>query len=361
MRQDMQEDPMAVQDRLSMLFATRRPCLMVGPPGVGKTALIRDFIQGLQGEFHHLPAYRLDPYTIGGLPAHREGRTVIGIPEWADRLNGAAAAGRAALLFIDELTTAAPSQQTAALTLLSDRLVGDQHLHPEVRVWAAANPPEQASGGFALEPPMISRLVVVPWESVFSLADWLRSFPDWCTRKGYDADAVRLVCDFLGQHREAISNPPGEAGMEPYPCPRSWESVVAILSQRPAPSNTWLQALIAGCVGPRVAADFLRFRKGRHLLSPQQLLEGAPLPMEADVRTAVLEQLVDWARRSGRQALEGLDCLQRLADQEGAFAQVVQATIRLLGVDIPGIDTVDLLGRIEHPRLRRAVEEVVCA
>ena len=352
---------MEAMERLERLARMGRPCLFMGPPGVGKTALVRQFIERHEGEFHHLPAYRLDPYTIGGLPAHRDGRTVIGIPEWADRLNRAAAEGRMALLLIDELTTAAPSQQTAALTLLSDRLVGDQHLHDGVTTWAAANPPDQASGGFVLEPPMISRLVVVPWEQVFGMEDWLQSFPDWCASRSLDRAMAQAVTEFLRMHPEHFSAPPREATMDPYPCPRSWEAAVAALTCNGHEGTPWTRTLLSGCVGPRVAAEFLRFLAARDALPPEELLRGAPLPSRLDQALAALDGLVAWAaQRPVQRAPEAVACLERLAGEGTWFPQVIQSLIRLITLEARGYDGADVLGLLENRRVLAAIEEVAC-
>jgi MoxR-like ATPase len=67
-------------------------------------------------------------------------------------------------LFIDEITTCMPQVQAALLRVILHRKVGTKVLPPRVRIVAAANPPDEISGGFQLTPPLANRFCHIVWE-----------------------------------------------------------------------------------------------------------------------------------------------------------------------------------------------------
>src|SRR5581483_1133846 len=100
-----------------------------------------------------------EPTDFGGLPVVVAGGVTLAPPSWALRL---VEAGHG-LLFLDELTTAPPAVQAAMLRVVLERVAGDVRLPAEVRVVAAANPPEEAADGWELAPPLANRLVHLDW------------------------------------------------------------------------------------------------------------------------------------------------------------------------------------------------------
>jgi hypothetical protein len=84
-----------------------------------------------------------------GLPIEVDGQVRYAPPSWAERL----AKASKGLLFLDELTTAAPSVQRAMLRILQEREVGEMALPSSVALVAAANPPAVAVDGWDLAAP----------------------------------------------------------------------------------------------------------------------------------------------------------------------------------------------------------------
>jgi MoxR-like ATPase len=96
------------------------------------------------------------------------------------------AARHGGLIFLDELTTAPPAVQAALLRAVVDVAFADLELDPErVTLVAAANPPDEAAGGWDLAPPLANRFVHHTYGLVAQ--DWTDAFT------GYWGSAPRLV------------------------------------------------------------------------------------------------------------------------------------------------------------------------
>src|SRR6516165_11693296 len=153
----MSENPAA--EALGVAVAAGVPVLLWGAPGTGKTSAIRAMagVMGLPCET--VIASIREPSDFAGLPIVVGDEVRFAPPAWARRL---AEAGQG-LLFLDELSTAPPAVQAALLRVVLERAVGDLTLPDDVAVVAAANPPEQAAGGWDLSPPLANRLCHLDW------------------------------------------------------------------------------------------------------------------------------------------------------------------------------------------------------
>lgn len=284
---------------LSVALQAGVPILAWGPPGVGKTAVITALAESLALPLEVVLASIREPADFSGLPVIREDGVKMEAPAWARRL---AREGKG-ILFLDEISTAPPAVQAALLRVVLDRVVGDLELPPGVAVVAAANPPEQAAGGWDLPPPLANRFCHLTWtlDSGAWIDGMIQGWPaprfealpeGW--EKGIPASRS-LVAAFIRHRPHLLLQVPGsedQAG-KAWPSPRSWEMAARLLA---ASSDDDVAAiLVSGCVGDGAAMEFLTWRRDLDLPDPEAVLrepEKFTIPKRGDQAFAILTAVV---------------------------------------------------------------------
>ena len=145
----------ALDNFLSIGLRTRTPGLVIGPPGVGKSASISSWARKNGMETWVVIASLREPTDFAGLPVVSK-KTLADdsgneypVVHFAPPRFAAEASKEGGLIFLDEITTAPPAVQAALLRAVLDLAFGDLELAPgKVAIMAAANPPELAAGGF---------------------------------------------------------------------------------------------------------------------------------------------------------------------------------------------------------------------
>ena len=261
------------------------PVLLWGRPGVGKSS----FIEALRTP--DLPITTLiasihDPTDFSGLPVLEEGKVRYAVPRWVDDFSDSAAG----VLFLDELSTAPPSVQSALLRVVFERRVGFHPLPTGVRIVAAANPPDLMVGGWELSPPLRNRFVHLNWDIPTDL--YVRSLSDgWATatlplvdpaehgRKL--GDFQRKITGFLRVKPDALHANP-EENKYGFASPRSWDFVTTLLATadllgyraEAEENNEVVYELAVGCLGEPTALMLLEYLRNLRLPDPAAVLSG---------------------------------------------------------------------------------------
>ncbi len=285
----MEEIAIAVQERV--------PVLIWGPPGTGKTSFVRKLAETLDLPIETVIASIREPSDFAGLPIVADGGVRFAPPQWAVRL---AHAGQG-ILFLDEISTAPPAVQAALLRVVLERAVGELELPESVAIIAAANPPDQAAGGWELSPPLANRFCHLEWSVVRQ--EWVRGFLSGWTEPApvprvdpgrREAEHERLRTQFA----EFVRARPGlligaPRSSEPWPSPRSWEFGLRLLAAaRAAGAEAAGVALLGGCVGSGPAFEFLSFLERGDLIDPEAALadpDAFTLPARGDLAMAALK------------------------------------------------------------------------
>ena len=325
---------------LSLAVETRTPVLLWGPPGVGKTSQVVQLAHARSLPCEVVIASLRDPTDFSGLPVPQADGTVsMAPPTWARRL---ASAGKG-LLFLDEISTAPPAVQAALLRVVLDRVVGDLTLPSGVSVVAAANPPDQAAGGWDLSPPLANRFLhldtpTIPaqdWGEALVSGTWPTA-PALSLPSGWEEQvkARALIAGFL-QARPALLMAVPKADSEQgraWPSPRSWSMLSRLLSAAHAVgADLDTQALMAvGSVGVGAAGELLAYLRTADLPDPESLLKDPAawhLPQRGDLTYAILASVVDAVirRSTTDRQVAAWAILGRAANEGGADVGAVAA------------------------------------
>jgi hypothetical protein len=217
--------------------------MLHGRPGIGKTEVVQQLAREAGARLHDLRLTAIEPSDLRGLPFydHAGGRTVWYPPEDLPAGDGPA------ILFLDELTAAAPSLQPTVYGLLQERRVGGYRLPEDTFVVAAGNGVEDGAVAYEMGTALSDRVVHLAVRA--EAGDWLTGYAVPQGLHPAVTAFIRTRPDLLDTTEAALRD-----GL-PIACtPRSWARVSAIL--RAVPERALCEVMIAGTVGDGPAAEF---------------------------------------------------------------------------------------------------------
>jgi hypothetical protein len=277
----------------------RIPALIWGPPGGGKSEALEQLaaMEGVPCEV--VIGSHSEPADFNGLPARSEdgdGQRVVERipPNWAMRLK---VAGKG-MLFMDEMSTAAPSTQAAMLRTTKDKWVGDVKLPDDVFILGAANDADEAADGWDLAPPTANRFLHLSWK--VSLEEWVTGMTIGfgTAMASYDLTVVDASGDRLREKRvlvasfiktrpallHAVPADPTQAG-KGWPSPRTWDYLGRVLAYLRDEDTEAILLTASGLVGEPAALEFLTWVENYDLPDPKDVLAEPAVYDWSDTRT----------------------------------------------------------------------------
>jgi len=267
-----------------------------GEPGLTKTAKIGSCAEAWGYHFEPITGANREATDFMGLPIEIDGEIRYSTFAWVKRLLGA----DKAILFLDELTTVAPSVSKAMLRVLEERQVGETYLADSVAIVIAANPPSSAVDGYDLPPAVANRIMHLDW--AFDTEEWLEGFVtdfQFSTAPSFDsmlndgtdshkARAKAMVASFLRTRPDLVHKMPRDAteAGRAWPSPRSWTKAAAVLSELEADDEDAMRLVLLGCVGEGAANEFIAWYMASDLYDPEAVLRDP--------------SIVDWTARPDR-------------------------------------------------------------
>lgn len=310
------------------LLKARKPVCIWGPPGIGKSQMVRQVANSLYAADYgytldaagnaydqagtptaDLPWLRdiraslLDPAELMGLPHIVDGEARYARPSWFPT-------DGTGVLFLDELNRAPVQVLNALLQLVLDRRIGPHILPDGWRIVAACNRVQDGGGVQKMTYALKKRFT-----HLYGIAD----LDEWTTW-AIDADIDPYIIGYVRYRPEHFYSydPKTESGTDP----RTWEYVSDVLKSGPPPEVEL--PLVAGNTGYGVAGEVLAFlRTARKCPSVDAILMNpttapVPGPTEASSLYAIAAAL---ARRMDDQNAEAaIAYLERMPLEYAAFA-----------------------------------------
>jgi len=231
----------AIKNTVKAAYATRKQPIMIwGPPGVGKSAGVKQAAAELKVDCIDLRLSLLESIDLRGLPVPgKNGEVVWSVPSFLPKKGKG-------ILFIDEIVQASGSMQAAASQLILDRRIGEYVLPDGWMVVAAGNRLSDRSAAGAMPKHIANRFVHLYAE--VDTSEWL----DWAEDEDIDI-RVRAFIKF----RPALLHvfDPQHKG-EAFASPRSWAFASDMLATVDVASRL---EVMAGTVGEGAAAEFVGF------------------------------------------------------------------------------------------------------
>ena len=258
--------PSRIAEVVGRLLSSRWPVFLWGPPGVGKSSIVRSVAANKELLLIDIRAALLDPTDLRGIPSIQDGRAVWCPPSFLP--SDPTSSG---LLFFDELSAAPPLVQASLYQLTLDRRVGEYVLPDGWRIVAAGNRAEDASISFRMPTALSNRFVHLDFEVDYD--DW-RS---WAITAGIHP----LVLGFLATRRELLfSMTNTDRG---FPTPRSWE----IVSDALGSMGGWKTAadFVAGIVGEGAGIEFVAYCQ--HAIQEEAIRAIIADPGQAELPTSL--------------------------------------------------------------------------
>ncbi len=274
--------PTRVAHVLEELLQTRWPVFLWGPPGVGKSSVVREVAAKAGWNLIDLRASLLDPTDLRGLPAVTSGKAVWYPPSFLPHEPDSKG-----VLFFDELNAAPPLVQASLYQLTLDRRVGEYVLPEGWRIVAAGNRAEDRSVVFRMPSALANRFVHLDFE--VDASDWRV----WAQQHGIHP----LVLAFLTFKPKLLFDL-GDASRA-FATPRSWEMLSAALDRFGTAND--LDDIAPGIVGEGVAIEFLAYCRDTITEKLVQSIiadpTGAKLPEDLGALYALVSYLGAWAKR----------------------------------------------------------------
>jgi MoxR-like ATPase len=347
----MEAAPILTPSALAPFLLNVAPMLPVfiwGPPGIGKSALVRAFAESVGLPCVSLLGSQLAPEDIIGVPQIVEGRSRFCPPTLIAR-------DEPYCLFLDELNACSHEVQKAFYSLILEKRIGEFQLPAGSIIIGAGNRAEDAAITRPLSSALINRLIHVQLKA--SARDWMQ----WAGPAGIH----ELVYDYIANRSDHLwSKPPKHE--EPFSTPRAWEMLSnALKAYGPSVTLEDINTLASGLLTPAHARQFVTFAKIReraHDLSA--ILKGEKgwpdKPSERDIlyfqvqqlRDRLIKELPDDETKMSRDAR---DLANRAKDLIVSLARISTELAQLLvietesGAALPSWYTVELIKAL--PRL----------
>ncbi len=253
--------PNEAKKSLRKCVRIKRPVFLWGAPGIGKSDIVKQIGDEQDRTVIDVRLSLWEPTDIKGIPYYNSDQ---GTMTWAPPAELPTDPESTAILFLDELNSAAPATQAAAYQLILNRRVGTYVLPKGVSIVAAGNRETDKGVTYRMPAPLANRFLHLELRTDFE--DWLT----WATGNKVHEQVV----GYLGFAKQDLYDFDPRSSSRAFATPRSWSFVSELLGDDDLDENT-LTDLVAGAIGEGLAVKFMAHRKvAKQMPKPEDILTG---------------------------------------------------------------------------------------
>lgn len=248
-------------------FKQKRPVFLWGPPGIGKSELIRAIAKEMNNtKVIDVRLSLWEPTDLKGIPFFNSN---TGLMEWAPpaELPDEEEAEKYdnIILLLDEMNSASKSVQGAAYQLVLDRCVGTYKLPDNVVMVAAGNRESDKGVSYSMPAPLANRFL--HYEVRVDFEDW----QNWAVNKGIHPDVV----GYLTFSKKDLNSFNPSSKERSFATPRSWSFVSELLKDCENFTAEEITDMVSSAVGEGIALQFNAHRAVSSTLpDPSLILKG---------------------------------------------------------------------------------------
>jgi hypothetical protein len=242
-----QVGPKAAKRSIRKAIQTRRPTFLWGPPGIGKSDIVKQIGEDAGREVIDVRLALWEPTDIKGIPYYNAEK---GAMVWAPPAELPTDPESTAVIFLDELNSAPPAVQAAAYQLILNRKVGTYSLPKGVDIVAAGNREGDRGVTYRMPAPLANRFIHLEMKIDFD------DFQEWAVMNNVHPEVV----GYVGFAKQDLYDFDPKSPSKAFATPRSWVFVSDLLKDDDTDIDT-LHNLIAGAVGDGLAVKFMAHRK----------------------------------------------------------------------------------------------------
>ncbi len=275
-------------------FSTMPSVMLWGAPGLGKSQSIREMaeiITAKTGKRVNIVDVRLilfNPVDLRGIPTSNPEKTmaiwlkpkIFDMDPSDDIVN---------ILFLDEISSAAPSVQAAAYQITLDRTIGEHKLPDNCIVIAAGNRMSDKSVAYPMPKALANRLLHLEVCAKFE------SWNEWAIKNNIHP----IVLGFLKFKPDYLDLFERDSDNLAFATPRSWQMVSQILTNVSDDFKV-VDSLIAGLVGGGVCVALEGWAKVfKKLPDIEKIFAGkeTKVPKEPDIIYALTSSMITYAKK----------------------------------------------------------------
>jgi len=242
--------PSALKRQLRKSIRLKRPAMIWGPPGLGKSDIVKQIAIEQNRPVIDIRLLLKEASDLRGIPFYNPKTNKM---EYAHPSELPDDPDSSAIIFLDEINAAPKMVMGAALQWVLDRKIGEYHLPPNCALLAAGNRESDRAVAVSMPSALANRLVH------FELMRWFPDWQKWAYENGIHPDVV----GYLSAKEDDLFQFNPRSASRGFQTPRTWSFVSEALwdeefTEEMSPQQDEdLLKWIAGCVGDAAALRFM--------------------------------------------------------------------------------------------------------